>query len=154
MPALKSQVIMPVPPPTLPSATGPLRRCLSASRTCSAFTWRPEMSLSQESSHSPTTGMMHVVLVADAGVAAPPCSAPPRRTPRPPPCVLVSKMGVSIRPHSMSWVRPETSPAPLSTKPPPATRWSMKMLPSLGRMAVTPVRTGPVAAPQRARARG
>ena len=37
---------------------------------------------------------------------------------------------------------PETSPAPLSTKPPPFIR-SMKMLPRLGRMAVTPVRTGP-----------
>ncbi len=56
--------------------------------------------------------------------------------------VLVRRMGVSISPHSMTCVMPETSPAPLSTKPPPFMR-SMKMLPRLGRMAVTPVRTGP-----------
>src|SRR4051812_25866540 len=41
----------------------------------------------------------------------------------------------------MSWVMPDTSPAPFRTKPPPTARWS-KMF-SLGRMAVTPVRTGP-----------
>src|SRR6202158_906160 len=57
--------------------------------------------------------------------------------------VLVSRIGVSMSPHSMTWVSPETSPAPLSTKPPPVIR-SMKMFPWSGRMAVTPVRTGPV----------
>ena len=42
----------------------------------------------------------------------------------------------------MSCVIPETSPAPLRTKPPPTTR-SSKTLAGFGRMAVTPVRTGP-----------
>src|SRR5216684_3999128 len=57
--------------------------------------------------------------------------------------VLVSRIGVSMSPHSMTWVIPETSPAPLSTNPPPVIR-SMKMFPWSGRMAVTPVRTGPI----------
>ena len=57
--------------------------------------------------------------------------------------VFVRKMGVSMSPHSMSWVIPDTSPAPFRMKPPPTTRCS-KMLRSLGRMAVTPVRTGPL----------
>ena len=56
--------------------------------------------------------------------------------------VLVRRMGVSSRPHSTTWVRPETSPAPLSTKA-PASTLSAKMG-SGGRMAVTPVRTGPL----------
>ena len=42
--------------------------------------------------------------------------------------VLVSRIGVSSSPHSTTCVSPETSPAPLSTKAPPASR-SMKMLP-------------------------
>src|SRR5260370_28683717 len=57
--------------------------------------------------------------------------------------VLVSRIGVSMSPHSITWVIPDTSPAPLSTNPPPVIR-SMKMFPWSGRMAVTPVRTGPV----------
>src|SRR6266851_3492124 len=57
--------------------------------------------------------------------------------------VLVSRIGVSISPHSMTWVIPDTSPAPLRTNPPPVIR-SMKMFPWSGRMAVTPVRTGPL----------
>ena len=56
--------------------------------------------------------------------------------------VLVRKMGVSTKPHSMSCVMPLTSPAPFSTNPPPMSRCS-KTFCSLGRMAVTPVRTGP-----------
>ncbi|GAO04438.1 hypothetical protein PSR1_03332 [Anaeromyxobacter sp. PSR-1] len=52
-------------------------------------------------------------------------------------------MGVSTSPHSRSWVIPETSPAPFSTKPPPTTR-SSNTLVGLGRIAVTPVRTGPL----------
>ena len=37
MPALKSQVIIPVPPPTLPSATGPSLAVRRASSTCSSL---------------------------------------------------------------------------------------------------------------------
>src|SRR5215510_2912393 len=56
--------------------------------------------------------------------------------------VLVSRIGVSIRPHSITWVRPETSPAPLRTNPPPVIL-SEKRFPVSGMIAVTPVRTGP-----------
>ena len=56
--------------------------------------------------------------------------------------VLVSRMGVSSRPHSWTCVIPETSPAPLRTKPPATTRLSNTL--ALGMMAVTPVRTGPL----------
>ena len=40
MPALKSQVIIPVPPPTLPSGTGPSLAVRSPRVTCSSCTWR------------------------------------------------------------------------------------------------------------------
>ena len=56
--------------------------------------------------------------------------------------VLVSRMGVSSSPHSWTWVRPETSPAPLSTKAPAIARCSKIDEPA--RTAVTPVRTGPL----------
>ena len=56
--------------------------------------------------------------------------------------VLVSRIGVSRRPHSWTCVSPDTSPAPLSTKPPASTRFS-KMF-ERGMIAVTPVRTGPL----------
>ena len=40
--------------------------------------------------------------------------------------VLVSRMGVSSRPHSCTWVSPDTSPAPLSTNAPATARcWKM-----------------------------
>ena len=55
--------------------------------------------------------------------------------------VLVSRMGVSSKPHSTTWVSPETSPAPFSTNEPASTR--SEKIGSGGRMAVTPVRTGP-----------
>ena len=56
--------------------------------------------------------------------------------------VLVSRIGVSSRPHSVTWVRPDTSPAPLSTKLPASIR-SLNTSGS-GTIAVTPVRTGPL----------
>ena len=56
MPPLKPWQIMPVPPPTSPSATGPPRARACASRTCSAVTCRPSMSLRTPSQVSPTTG--------------------------------------------------------------------------------------------------
>ena len=56
--------------------------------------------------------------------------------------VLVSRMGVSSRPHSCTWVSPETSPAPLSTKEPAIARCSKIDEPAS--TAVTPVRTGPL----------
>jgi hypothetical protein len=51
-------------------------------------------------------------------------------------------MGVSSSPHSWTCVSPDTSPAPLSTKPPARQRLSNTL--SCGMTAVTPVRTGPL----------
>ena len=66
--------------------------------------------------------------------------------------VLVRKIGVSMSPHSMSWVSPETSPAPFRMNPPPTTR-SSNTFAGFGRMAVTPVRIGPLPGHERARRR-
>ncbi len=55
-PPLKAWLIMPVPPPTLPSGTGPAVAAPTASATCSALTWKPLMSLRTPSQVSPTTG--------------------------------------------------------------------------------------------------
>ena len=44
MPPLKLWQIMPVPPPTLPSATGPPRAPSSAANVSAAVTWKPLMS--------------------------------------------------------------------------------------------------------------
>ena len=44
MPPLNSWQLIPVPPPTLPSATGPDRALSSASKTCFGLTCKPFMS--------------------------------------------------------------------------------------------------------------
>src|SRR6266851_4068471 len=141
IPLLKSQVIIPVPPPTLPSATGPPLAVVIASSTLASLTWRPAMSLSQLSSHSPTMGMITSCSSPIPGYRSIMYRATPSET-APTEMVLVSRIGVSINPHSITWVRPETSPAPFKTNPPPVIR-SEKMLPVSGMIAVTPVRTGP-----------
>src|SRR5262249_42581457 len=56
MPPLNPWQRIPVPPPTLPSATGPAPAPAIASSTCSALTWNASMSLSQPSYVSATTG--------------------------------------------------------------------------------------------------
>ena len=56
IPPLNSWQTIPVPPPTLPSATGPSAAAASAASRCSAVTWKPSMSLSRPSYVSPTTG--------------------------------------------------------------------------------------------------
>ncbi len=56
MPPLNSWQIIPVPPPTVPSSTGPPAAAASAACRCSARTWKPLMSLSNPSNVSPTTG--------------------------------------------------------------------------------------------------
>ncbi len=131
MPALKSQVIIPVPPPTLPSATGPSggrgdrgAHVLLAHVAAGDVVEPAVVALADHRDDD-------VVLVADARVLLHHVCGPSRRTPTPTDMVLVRRMGVSISPHSITWVSPETSPAPLSTKPPPSSR-SMKMFPALG----------------------
>jgi hypothetical protein len=54
----------------------------------------------------------------------------------------VSSTGVSIRPNSSMRDRPAVVPAPLNTKQPASTGAPYQSSPG-GRMAVTPVRTGP-----------
>ena len=56
IPPLNSWQIIPVPPPTAPSATGPPAAAASAASRCSGFTWNPFMSLRTPSYVSPTTG--------------------------------------------------------------------------------------------------
>ena len=56
IPPLNSWRTIPVPPPTLPSSTGPPAADAMAASTCSARTWKPLMSLSAPSYVSPTTG--------------------------------------------------------------------------------------------------
>ena len=56
IPPLNSWQTIPVPPPTLPSATAPPTAAARAARRCSARTWKPLMSLSRPSYVSPTTG--------------------------------------------------------------------------------------------------
>jgi hypothetical protein len=57
MPALWPIVIIPVPAPTTPSATGPSVAPSMACRTWSTVIQRRYMSSSHESSHSPITGI-------------------------------------------------------------------------------------------------
>ena len=59
VPPLKPLQIIPVPPPTLPSATGPAAAVSSAWQASSGFTWKPLMSLSSPSQVSATTGSDH-----------------------------------------------------------------------------------------------
>ena len=56
VPPLKPCATMPVPPPTLPSGTGPDEAPFSAAQTCSCRTWKPAMSFNPASDVSPTTG--------------------------------------------------------------------------------------------------
>ena len=62
MPPLNSWQIMPVPPPTQPSVTGPSDASSSAAQTCSDLTCMPLMSLSQPSYVSATTGRLQPTL--------------------------------------------------------------------------------------------
>ncbi len=59
MPHLKPWQVMPVPPPTLPSSTGPAFAPSIAASTCAAFTWNPLTSFSSPSQVSATTGVDH-----------------------------------------------------------------------------------------------
>ena len=58
VPPLKPWQIIAVPPPTLPSGTGPVAAVSSAWWRCSGFTWNPLMSLRVPSHVSPTTGRL------------------------------------------------------------------------------------------------
>ncbi len=59
MPPLNSKQIIPVPPPTLPSAMGPECASCMAATASSGFTWKPLMSFRSPSHVSATTGSDH-----------------------------------------------------------------------------------------------
>ena len=141
MPPLKSKQLMPVPAPTQPSATGPAAAPSRAARTCSSRTCMPRRSLRNPSSHSPTTGMT---------ASSMPASGLPSIIQRtvasytaPALCEFVSSTGVSMRPHSRMALMPMTSPTPLAAKAPATTRLCQMSSPC-GKIAVTPVRAGPL----------
>src|SRR5579884_1554681 len=140
MPPLKSLHTMPVPPPTLPSGTGPDFALSRAAKTCSGFTWNPLMSFKYPSYVSATTGSDHQY--------SDPCGWPcftrhaitaSRTTPTL--CVFVIITGPSRKPDSSTHVVPVISPLPFSVNQPAKTE-SVEFFPR-GRTAVTPVRTGP-----------
>ena len=137
MPPLNPLQIMPVPPPTAPSSTAPPAAPSRAATTCSGRTWNPLMSLSTPSHVSATTGQRPqevVAVVEHPGDGRVACDAdavrvrdehgsfeqaPPRRS-RPSPSSRRSRSARTSRQR-----RAPSTPAPR------------------GRMAVTPVRTGP-----------
>jgi hypothetical protein len=62
MPPLNRWQIIPVPPPTFPSTTGPSRALSRATNTWSRFTWKPLMSFNVPSHVSATMGKRPVVI--------------------------------------------------------------------------------------------
>ena len=106
MPPLNPWQTMPVPPPTLPSATEPPDASENASRTCSAVTCWPRMSLRKPSKVSPTTGSDHASSFADTAAIA------SRTTPTL--NVFVIPIGVDRQPDSRIHSSPVSSPLPFS----------------------------------------
>ena len=145
MPPFHSQQIMPVPAPTAPSATGPAVAPSTAARTSSGEIWVRRASLSQESSHSPTMGMVTTSRPTDGSSSA--SSSTTASQARPTCIVDVSRIGVSSTPHSRTWIAEVSSPAPLSTATPAARPLRTTSPSGPGTMAVTPVRATP--APRR-----
>ena len=141
MPPFHSQQIMPVPAPTAPSATGPAVAPSTAARTSSAEIWVRRASLSQESSHSPTMGMVTTSRPTDGSSSA--SSSTTASQARPTCIVDVSRIGVSSTPHSRTWIAEVSSPAPLSTATPAARPLRTTSPSGPGTMAVTPVRATP-----------
>ena len=145
MPPLNSWQTIPVPPPTLPSATGPPVAVSSAARRWSGRTWKPLMSLSRPSYVSPTTGRAHHV----AGDSARSTSAATRASRTTPTLwVLVIAIGVVSFPDSRTHSRPVSSPLPLSRWQ-PAKTGSFQSSGPRATTTVTPVRTGPRADDER-----
>ena len=140
IPPLKPWQIIPVPLPTLPSATGPAAAVASAWSTCSGLTCRPLMSLRIPSQVSPTTGSAQNGSGGRSRAIAAtiaPCTVPTS-------CVFVSATGVVKRPDSRIHAVPVSSPFPFS-RCQPANTGSSHTRPSCGTTTVTPVRTGPCA---------
>src|SRR5437588_755690 len=142
MPPLNRLHTIPVPPPTFPSATGPPRALSMAAHASSFVTWKPLMSFKPPSHVSATTGRDHSS-----------CSMRPCRTTHwitasrstPTEWVLVIITGPHRNPDSSTQVVPVISPLPFMANQ-PANTGSSDALPR-GKIAVTPVRTGPLPTP-------
>ena len=115
VPPLNSKQCMPVPPPTLPSATAPPRAASSAAQRMFGLTWKPLMSLSQPSQVSATTGSDQL---SSAWLCST-CQAMMASRTTPTLCVLVIIIGPSTCRSSSSQVVPVISPLPLSVNQPP-----------------------------------
>ena len=137
MPPFQPKARVPVPAPTDPSSTGPVRADSSAARTCPGVIGRARMSFRPPSLVSPTTGLIERTpsIPSRASIHSVSASAAFHTH-----SVQVSRTGVSSSPSSRTWVTPSSLPNPLPTCIAAGTR-SRKTLPPCGRMAVTPVRT-------------
>ena len=100
------------------------------------------MSFSQPSQVSATTGSDHQAPVASSGPCATRQAITASRT-TPTLWVLVIITGPSRKPDSSTQVVPVISPLPFSANQPANAKRSMEFFPR-GRIAVTPVRTGPL----------
>ena len=109
IPPLNSWQTIPVPPPTLPSSTGPSDAAAIASSTWSVVTWKPSMSLSRPSHVSPTTGSAQYDVPNGSRRTA--FRMIPSRT-IPTQCVFVIPIGPVRRPASRIHSRPVSSPLP------------------------------------------
>ena len=136
-PPLKPWQIMPVPPPTLPSGTGPGLAASIASTTCSGRTCMPSMSFRVPSQVSPTTGRLQA-----SSRGGPLASRAAIRASRTTPTlwVLVSATGEVSSPDSRTHSRPVSSPLPFSRWQ-PANTGSVSGSSAEGNTTVTPVRT-------------
>ena len=127
IPPLNSWQIIPVPPPTLPSATGPPVAASSAVSRCSGRTWKPLMSLRRRrrSRRRPAATRSPRGLVGPRGVArSASCTTPTR--------VRVRDCDRVVRsPDSRTHSSPVSSPLPLRRWQ-PAKSGSMKASPSCG----------------------
>ena len=100
MPPLNPWQIIPVPPPTLPSATAPSDAASSAARACSGRTWKPLTSFSTPSHVSATTGRLHVLRSPVSAAATRASWTAPTEW------VFVSAIGVVSRPDSLHPLEP------------------------------------------------
>src|SRR3712207_2861295 len=139
MPPLNSWQIIPVPPPTEPSVTGPPRASERASRTCSGPTCWPFTSFRVPSKVSATTGR-HQYSSSSARASSSAAMRASRTTPTL--WVLVIATGVESTPAPRIHSRPVISPLPLRLWQ-PAKTGSSRVRPPRGETTVTPVLTGP-----------
>ncbi len=107
MPPFQPKATVPVPAPTDPSATGPVRAAAMAARPSAVVTRRARMSLRPPSLVSPTTALTERTfsLPSWRKVQSIPAAAASGTE-----SVLVRRIGASISPSSSIWVEPMNLP--------------------------------------------